>query len=77
MTVVLSNDGSTEATLATAHAWQRRLPLKGPGAGLRALVEYAATNGTDDDVLVIMDCDDTQIRRRSKRCSHGWQKALT
>ena len=67
MTLVLYNDGSTDATLATAHAWQQRLPLvvldgvvnKGPGAGLRALVEYAATNGADDDVLVIMDCDDT------------------
>ncbi len=84
MTVVLYNDGSTDATLATAHAWQQRLRLvvldgvvnKGLGAGLSALVEYAAANGADDDVLVIMDCDDT-IRRRSKRCSHARQKALT
>lgn len=67
VTVVLYNDGSTDATLAIARAWQRRLSLviidgvvnKGLGAGLRALVAYAAGNAADDDVLAVMDCDDT------------------
>jgi dolichol-phosphate mannosyltransferase len=83
MTLVLYNDGGTDATLATAHAWQQRLPLvvldgvvnKGPGAGPRALVEYAATNGADDDVLVIMDCDDThdpaQVEAMLARMAEG------
>lgn len=67
VTVVLYNDGSTDATLAIARAWQRRLSLviidgvvnKGLGAGLRALVAYAAGNAAADDVLAVMDCDDT------------------
>ena len=49
ITVVLYNDGSTDATVRIAREWQSRLPLvildgvvnKGLGAGLRALVEYA------------------------------------
>ena len=67
ITVVLYNDGSTDATVRTAREWQTRLPLvildgvvnKGLGAGLRALVEYAVAQADDDDVLVVMDCDDT------------------
>jgi dolichol-phosphate mannosyltransferase len=67
LTVVIYDDGSTDATATIARQWQRRMPLvlldggrnKGLGAGLRALVAYAVANGGDDDVLVIMDCDDT------------------
>jgi dolichol-phosphate mannosyltransferase len=67
LTVVLYNDGSTDRTVPIAEEWKSRLPLvvidgvqnKGLGAGLRALVEYAAAHGDDGDVLVIMDCDDT------------------
>jgi len=67
VTVVLYNDGSTDATLRIARDWQQRLPLvvldgvvnKGLGVGLRALVNYAVANAGDDDVLVVMDCDDT------------------
>jgi dolichol-phosphate mannosyltransferase len=66
-TVVLYNDGSTDATVPIARDWQERLSLviidgvinKGLGAGLRALVGYAVTDARDDDALVIMDCDDT------------------
>jgi dolichol-phosphate mannosyltransferase len=66
-TVVLYNDGSTDATVRIAREWQSRLSLvildgvvnKGLGAGLRALVEYAVAQADDDDVLVVMDCDDT------------------
>jgi dolichol-phosphate mannosyltransferase len=67
ITVVLYNDGSTDATVPIARDWQARLPLrivdgvvnKGLGAGLRALVADAVANAADDDVLVVMDCDDT------------------
>lgn len=67
LTVVLYNDGSTDATVPIARDWQARLPLvivegavnQGLGAGLRALVGYAVANAADNDVLVVMDCDDT------------------
>jgi dolichol-phosphate mannosyltransferase len=67
VTTVLYNDGCTDKTVPIAQAWQERLPLvilgcarnKGLGAGLRALVAYAVATGHDDDVLVVMDCDDT------------------
>jgi glycosyltransferase involved in cell wall biosynthesis len=83
ITVVLYNDGSTDATLATTRAWQHRLPLvildgvvnKGLSAGLRALVEYAAANARDEDALVVMDCDDThdpaQIAAMRARMAEG------
>jgi dolichol-phosphate mannosyltransferase len=67
VSVVLYNDGSTDRTVAVARGWQSRLPLvvldgvvnKGLGAGLRALVAFAVAQASDDDVLVVMDCDDT------------------
>src|SRR5262249_7610583 len=67
ITVVLYNDGSTDATLATARAWQERVRLvildgvvnKGLGAGLRALGDYTVAHAGDNDVLAVMDCDDT------------------
>ena len=75
ITVVLYNDGSTDLTSTIARQWQERLPLvlldcpqnKGLGAGLRALVQYVVETAHDEDILVIMDCDDThdpaQVRR--------------
>ena len=56
-----------QAKALQTRAWETRLPLvvldgvqnRGLGAGLRALVEYAVDHGSDDDVLVVMDCDDT------------------
>ena len=83
ITVVLYNDGSTDATASIARQWQQRLPVvvldcaqnKGLGAGLRALVEYAVATAGDDDVLVIMDCDDThdpsQIIEMLNALDHG------
>ena len=67
ITVVLYNDGSTDATLRIAREWQQLLPLvvldgvvnKGLGAGLRALIDHAVANAGDDDVFIVMDCDDT------------------
>lgn len=83
ITVVLYNDGSTDGTAALAREWQQRLPLvildgvvnKGLGAGLRALVDYAVANAAADDVLVVMDCDDThdpaQIADMLRRLAEG------
>jgi dolichol-phosphate mannosyltransferase len=81
--VVLYNDGSTDATLPIARDWQTRLPLvildgvvnKGLGTGLRALVDYAVGEAADDDVFVVMDCDDThdpaQIADMLRRITEG------
>jgi len=83
ITVVLYNDGSTDATVPIAREWQARLPLvildgvvnKGLGAGLRALVEYAVANADDDDILAVMDCDNThdpaQIAEMTARLADG------
>ena len=67
VTVVVYNDGSIDRTAVIASQWPQRVPLvlldgkvnKGLGAGLRALIDYAVATGAADDVLVIMDCDDT------------------
>ncbi len=67
LTVVVYDDGSTDKTAEIAAQWPQGVPLvlldgkinKGLGAGLRALIDYAVANGGPDDVLVIMDCDDT------------------
>jgi dolichol-phosphate mannosyltransferase len=83
ITVVLYNDGSADSTVPVAREWQQRLSLvildgvvnQGLGAGLRALVEYAAANAGDDDVLIVMDCDDThdpaQIGDMLRRLDEG------
>ena len=83
ITVVVYDDGSTDATAAIARSWPRPLPLvlieggrnKGLGAGLRRLIDYALAQGGDDDVLVVMDCDDThdpmQIRDMLKALDGG------
>ena len=66
-TVVIYNDGSTDATLPIAREHERAGELvvldgvqnKGLGAGLATLVAYATRVASDEDVLVLMDCDDT------------------
>ncbi len=67
ITVIVYNDGSTDRTAAIAAQWRQRMPLvlldcpqnRGLGVGLRSLIEYAVANGKPNDILVIMDCDDT------------------
>jgi dolichol-phosphate mannosyltransferase len=83
ITIVLYNDGSTDSTVAIARSRQEQMPLvvldcpinKGLGAGLRALVAYAVTHADVDDVLVVMDCDDThdpaQIAAMLRRLDEG------
>ncbi len=65
--VVVYNDGSTDSTSTIARVWQERISLvlleyqqnKGLGAGLRALVQHVVETAREDDILVLMDCDDT------------------
>ena len=67
ITVVVYNDGSADRTAAIAAQWRARMPLvlldcpqnRGLGVGFRSLIEYAVANGKPNDVLVVMDCDDT------------------
>ena len=88
ITVVLYNDGSTDSTSTIARQWQERLSLvlldcpqnKGLGAGLRALVRHVVETAHDNDILVIMDCDDThdptQIREILKSIEQGAQVVI-
>ena len=83
ITVVLYNDGSTDSTSTIARQWQERLPLvlldcsqnRGLGAGLRALIQYVVETAHDEDILVIMDCDDThdpaQVRQMLRSIEEG------
>jgi dolichol-phosphate mannosyltransferase len=65
--IVLYNDGCTDRTVERALAWQGKLNVEvigrdvnlGLGQGLRSLVGHAADHGGTDDVLIVMDCDDT------------------
>jgi dolichol-phosphate mannosyltransferase len=65
--IVLYNDGCTDRTVERALSWQNELNVevigkavnKGLGEGLRCLVAHAVEHGNDNDVLFIMDCDDT------------------
>ncbi|MDP2239856.1 MAG: glycosyltransferase [Burkholderiales bacterium] len=70
--IVLYNDGCTDDTVAAVMAWQQRLNVEviglernmGLGQGLRSLVAHAAQHGKPEDVLFIMDCDDTHHPRQ-------------
>jgi dolichol-phosphate mannosyltransferase len=70
--IVLYNDGCTDRTVERALEWATRLNVeiigkpvnRGLGEGLRCLVAHAALHGRADDVLVIMDCDDTHHPRQ-------------
>lgn len=65
--IVLYNDGCTDRTVERALAWTNELNVevigkienKGLGEGLRCLVNHVAERAGNEDVLFIMDCDDT------------------
>ncbi len=65
--IVLYNDGCTDRTVERALEWAKELNVDvigrpenhGLGQGLRSLVGHAVKHGGPDDVLIIMDCDDT------------------
>jgi dolichol-phosphate mannosyltransferase len=65
--IVLYNDGCTDGTVARAREWEGQLALEiigktqnlGLGEGLRSLIAHVCEHGAQDDVLFIMDCDDT------------------
>ena len=68
---VIIDDGSTDATIAEAEAavaqTDGRLPLtvvrhpenRGLGGALRTGIDWCLANGTDDDVMVTLDADNT------------------
>lgn len=70
--IVLYNDGSTDGTVAAARAWEGRLNVEilgraenlGLGQGLRTLVSHVARHGGREDVLFVMDCDNTHRPRQ-------------
>jgi len=70
--IVLYNDGCTDRTVERALEWQDRLNIEvigkpvnmGLGEGVRSLVAHVAERGAADDVLFLMDCDDTHHPRQ-------------
>jgi glycosyltransferase involved in cell wall biosynthesis len=70
--IVLYNDGCTDRTVERALEWKTQLNVEvigkpvnqGLGEGLRCLVAHATEHGAADDVLFIMDCDDTHHPRQ-------------
>lgn len=65
--VMVYDDGCVDNTRAEVMAWEGRLSIiyldgmvnKGLGAGMSELTAEFARRGNPDDVLVVMDCDDT------------------
>ena len=65
--VMIYDDGCLDNTRGEVKAWENRLSIiyldgqvnKGLGAGMSALMAEFASRGKSDDVLVVMDCDDT------------------
>lgn len=70
--ILLYNDGSTDGTVAAAREWEGRLNVEilgraenlGLGQGLRTLVSHVARHGRREDVLFVMDCDNTHRPRQ-------------
>lgn len=65
--IVLYNDGCTDRTVERALEWGKELNVEiigkavnmGLGEGLRSLIAHVTELGAENDVLFIMDCDDT------------------
>jgi dolichol-phosphate mannosyltransferase len=65
--VLVYDDGCTDGTHAAVNQWTDRLSItyldgvvnKGLGTGMNELLTHFANHSTSQDVLVIMDCDDT------------------
>ena len=65
--IVVYNDGCRDNTVSRVLEWRDRLNVEvigksvnmGLGEGVRCLVAHAATHGSENDVLILMDCDDT------------------
>lgn len=70
--IVLYNDGCTDRTVARALEWNKEINIEvigktvnvGLGEGLRCLIAHVAGRGAENDVLFIMDCDDTHHPRQ-------------
>jgi dolichol-phosphate mannosyltransferase len=70
--IVLYNDGCTDRTVERALEWTDKLNVevigkpvnRGLGEGLRCLIAHVTKHGRANDVLFIMDCDDTHHPRQ-------------
>ncbi len=70
--IVLYNDGCTDSTVARALEWKAELRIEiigkpvnmGLGEGLRCLITHVIEHGDANDVMFIMDCDDTHHPRQ-------------
>lgn len=66
--VVLVDDGSRDATVARAERFGREMPIdilrhpinRGLGETIRDGIEYCVREGAPGDIVVRMDCDDSQ-----------------
>lgn len=65
--IVLYDDGCTDRTVERALEWRQELNVEvigkpvnmGLGEGLRCLIAHVIERGSENDVLFVMDCDDT------------------
>lgn len=65
--ILFYDDGCTDGTKEAVTPWLSKLPItyldgqvnKGLGTGMNTLLSHFVKHGTNDDALVIMDCDDT------------------
>ena len=70
--ILLYNDGCTDRTVEETLAWRDRLNVEvigrdenmGLGQGLRSLIAHVVRHGKPEDVLFMMDCDDTHHPRQ-------------
>jgi dolichol-phosphate mannosyltransferase len=83
--IVLYNDGCTDRTVERALDWSTELNVEvigktanmGLGEGLRCLIAHVADHGAENDVMFIMDCDDTHHPRQFPPCSKRLIAAMT
>lgn len=66
--VLFYDDGCTDGTKEVVQSWMNRsltityldgVVNKGLGTGINTIIEHFVTHASSNDVLVIMDCDDT------------------
>jgi dolichol-phosphate mannosyltransferase len=80
--VIVYDDGCKDGTKEQVLQWTSRLEIiyldgvvnKGLGAGMNALTAEFARIATKDDILVVMDCDDTHDPEQIHQMLHVFDK---
>ena len=78
--VILVDDGSRDRTAERVRELQPRCPVevlthpinRGLGETIRDGIEYCVREGVPGDIIVRLDCDDSQRSYRSTRCREAW-----